>query len=172
MSGPKPGRPREFRRDLGEGWADVVSTAHRDALIHLEGPHGIRATVPQEHAEEAFDVLRIPVKFRHTRGRPPRIVPGHLVLAILRVHKAGGRVTQGRVRGELDDILCEQHGSDAVIDETPVSIREVQRLAAVLHDTLRLDPEVPWPEFVSYVISGWEQPVFVTVPRPAEPPPL
>ena len=141
--------PREFRRALGEGWTEVVSTAHRDALIYLEGPAGIRATVPQEQAEEAFRYLRIPVTFRHRRGRPPKITRNKLIVAIIQEHEAGAKPPS----------------QEAVAERLTIDRRHVQRVK----------PDgVSWAEFVKSVVDGWDyilsHPEVVKDRRSAEPP--
>lgn len=141
--------PREFRRDLGEGWCLVVSTAHRDALIYLEGPYGIRATVPQENAQVAFRVLGIPITFRGKPGRPPKITRRRLALAILQVYEAGSPSPQTR-RAILEGPKVKLDGP------LPTQARIAKWLDVEARQVVRAAPKEPWREFVRREVAGWE----------------
>lgn len=77
---------RELRRDLGDGWTYIISSEHRDARVHLEGPHGLRVDFPQEATAEVLALLRIGDRSlllpRH-RGRPRQITEAAIRRAIV-----------------------------------------------------------------------------------------
>jgi hypothetical protein len=137
--------PRELRHDLGGGWTFVSSPADRDALIHLEGPYGIRATVPQEDERDAFQTLGIRTRLTHGRpGRPPKITQSRVAWAIIEEYQADpARLpTQLRVAKRLTE------------ERDPADV--VRQVARVVPNRWRAMPE-PWRGWVRSVCAGWDR---------------
>lgn len=114
-----------IRSPLGEGWTLVSDPAAAgDGLIHLEGPYGIRLTLPLDEHRAALKALGLkPAAASRRSGPAPKVTPAAIAGAIANRRSQVSLPTADEVGGDLG--YAERKGLERQLPIDPMTGKRV-----------------------------------------------